>query len=181
LSLALWALSGRIILLGLERVLLKGLTADRDAVATASLFFGIGALTLLPLAIGQALPTDPVLYLRPLAAIIVYSFAFALYVGALKAGDATIVAPLYHGNGFFILLLAAAGIWFGASLVEDLEQRLRVIRELRGKVGTPGDRLNVRLRPRQKPAHLTNRSAVEPSLPVVPLDFAQSGCLPFVK
>ncbi len=108
MSLAFWALSGRIALLGLERILLKALTRDRDPVATAALFFGIGAITLIPIAIvlHEPLPHDPGLFLRPLAATLIYAVAFALYVAALKAGDATIVAPLYHGNGFFILLLA---------------------------------------------------------------------------
>lgn len=108
MSLALWALGGRIVLLGLERILLKALTTDRDPVATAALFFGIGAVTLVPIAavMHGPLPTDASLFIRPLAAIGIYAVAFALYVAALKAGDATIVAPLYHGNGFFILLLA---------------------------------------------------------------------------
>lgn len=116
MSLAFWALSGRIALLGLERILLKALTRDRDPVATAALFFGIGAITLLPIALylHEPFPSDPSLLLRPLAAIMIYAVAFGLYVAALKAGDATIVAPLYHGNGFFILLLAV--LFLGESL-----------------------------------------------------------------
>jgi len=114
IELAVVALAGRILLLGAERVLLKGLTRDRDAVATATLFFGLGALSLLPFAIGQPFPADPAAWVRPVAAILVYALAFALYVAALRAGDATIVAPLYHGNGFFLLLLAA--VFLGESV-----------------------------------------------------------------
>jgi bacterial/archaeal transporter family protein len=115
-TLALWALAGRIVLLGLERILLKALTSGRDPVATAALFFGIGALTLIPIwaTLHSPFPDDPSLLVRPLAAVLIYSAAFALYVAALKVGDATIVAPLYHGNGFFILLLAV--MFLGESL-----------------------------------------------------------------
>jgi bacterial/archaeal transporter family protein len=139
---ALAALAGRILLLGTERVLLKGLTAERDAVAAASLFFGLGAVTLLPLAIGQHLPGESALYVRPLAAILVYSLAFALYVGALRVGDATIVAPLYHGNGFFILLLAVVFLGEPLTILRVLGLALIVIGAgtLEARLGIPDPR-----------------------------------------
>jgi transporter family protein len=100
-------LAVRIILLGFERIFLKLLgmdsTEDRSLAITA-VFFGFGALSLLPFAILQIIISE--MYIFPIISSIFYSFAFWMYTASLKEGDISLVTPLYNFNLIFLLFFS---------------------------------------------------------------------------
>ena len=102
------ALLGRILLLGYERIIVKKLGDKSDSISGAFLFFFIGAIFLFPCLFFVSMP-ESFEYLK-FAAIssFIYALAFSFYVKSLSEGEASLVAPLYNINVFFLLILAVA-------------------------------------------------------------------------
>lgn len=100
----IWALAGRIVLLGFERVVVKQLGRQRGSVEATLLFFGLGALFLVPFA-PDALRRAPAL-VPVLPTGLIYAVGFVLYVRALSRGQVSLVAPLASFNVVFLALLA---------------------------------------------------------------------------
>ena len=101
------ALAVRIILLGFERIFLKLLgidsTEDRSLAITA-VFFGFGAISLLPFAIMNIEISERIIF--PVISSIFYSFAFWMYTASLKRGEVSLVTPLYNFNLVFLLIFS---------------------------------------------------------------------------
>ncbi|MFO7818311.1 MAG: EamA family transporter [Desulfovibrionales bacterium] len=113
MTLAYLALTARILLLGVERIVVKKMGSGSDCMSAAFLFFFIGGLFLLPFTLLEnATWTDMVP--RTMSSGIFYSLAFILYVRSLSIGEASLVSPLYNFNIFFLALLAA--FFLGESL-----------------------------------------------------------------
>lgn len=105
LSFASLALAGRILLLGLERILVKKLGDKSESLSSTFLFFSLATLFLLPFVFFAKIPASfDFLWLVALSSF-VYSFAFWLYVKSLSEGEASLVSPLYNFNVLFLLLL----------------------------------------------------------------------------
>lgn len=105
LTIAQLALIGRILLMGIERPLVKILGADRSSVEVAFLFFSIATIMFIPFAIFRPIPSWEFLkYLIPAGTL--YTIAFICYVKALSVGEISLVAPLASFSVFFLFLLA---------------------------------------------------------------------------
>ena len=105
MSLGILALAGRILLLGVERILVKKLGEGEDAAGAALLFLGLATLFLLPFVFFVEVNYHPVLWLTALSGLI-YAVAFYLYVKSLTAGEASLVSPLYNFNVFFLIVIS---------------------------------------------------------------------------
>lgn len=99
------ALAGRILLLGVERIVVKRLGHDSHYMAAAFHFFALGAAMLLPFVLTD-LPSSWSFVFKPMASGLFYALGFALYVKSLAEGEASLVSPLYHFNVFFLAILA---------------------------------------------------------------------------
>ncbi len=103
------ALLARIIMLGLERIVLKFMN-EYDSTAVASLFFLFAALFLTPVfffvPVGVYSIFIPSLILLTLTSSLVYSFGFYAYVRAISVGDTSLVAPLYNSSLLWLLLMS---------------------------------------------------------------------------
>ncbi|AZR74430.1 hypothetical protein BBF96_14170 [Anoxybacter fermentans] len=113
------ALIGRIILLGLERIIVKKLGKDNSSIEVTILFFGIGAICLLPFLTGIEVKNLNFL-LKALISSTIYSVTFVLYVKALSEGDISLVTPVASFNVLFLFLLS----------VIFLDERLTLIKSL---------------------------------------------------
>ena len=106
MAIASWALMGRILLLGFERILVKRLGTGAAPSAGAFLFFAIGAIFIIPPAVLERHDGD-LGWLLPLClASAIYAAAFVLYVRSLAVGDASLVSPLYNANVVFLAIIA---------------------------------------------------------------------------
>ena len=103
---AVGLLLARVLLVGAERVLLRRLGAGRPAGEAAAVFFGVGALVLLPVAAPWA-NRDWRFLAWAAPAGLVYAAAYWLYVLALAQGEVSRVAPLASLGAVFVVLLAA--------------------------------------------------------------------------
>ena len=106
MNIAYIGLAGRILLLGVERIIVKRLGTQIDPAAGAFHLFFIGAVALIPWATGGAISDWT--FLKPMAfASFIYALAFILYVRSLADGEASLVGPLYNFNVFFLSI----GAW----------------------------------------------------------------------
>ncbi len=98
-------LISRILLIGVERVLLRRIGSVGGPTECAAVFFGVGALVLLPFAhLGQIQDWD---FLRlAVPSGLIYAVAYWFYVSALSGGEVAAVAPLSAANAAFVVLLA---------------------------------------------------------------------------
>lgn len=111
MSLAVFGLAGRILLLGIERIVVKRLGEGADAFSAAFLFFWIGGVLLLPfvgLDVQAGALSDLSFAPWTLVTGAIYAVAFTCYVKSLSEGEASLVSPLYNFNIFFLALMA----WF---------------------------------------------------------------------
>ena len=106
MTLGLLALTGRILLLGVERILVKKLGTGEDPASTSVLFLGLATIFLLPPALFVEVSYHPVLWLTALSGLI-YAIAFYLYVKSLSIGEASLVSPLYNYNVFFLIVISS--------------------------------------------------------------------------
>ncbi|MFC1554643.1 EamA family transporter [candidate division KSB1 bacterium] len=100
------ALLGRIILLGIERILVKKLGEKSDPISTSILFLGLATIFLLPFALTQEIRYYPNLWMTFLSGL-VYAVAFYFYVRSLSEGEASLVSPLYNYNVFFLIIISS--------------------------------------------------------------------------
>lgn len=98
------ALAGRILLLGLERIVVKRLGEQRGSEEATLLFFGLGAVFLIPFAPGVAAHVSQLPGMLAVGAV--YAAGFVLYVRALSRGQVSLVAPLGSFNVVFLAALA---------------------------------------------------------------------------
>jgi transporter family protein len=108
------ALTGRILMLGYERIVVKQLGQGSDSVGAAFLFFSIATLFLTPVLFFIEMPSDWGFMWWLLLASAIYSNTFVLYVRSLSMGEASLVGPLYNFNVFFLVILTT--IFLGESL-----------------------------------------------------------------
>lgn len=99
------ALAGRIILLGMERLIVKGLGNDGDNVEGVFVFFGLGALFLLPFAIGES-PDNYTFLLFAFSSGLLYSLANIFYFKSLNIGEISLVTPIGNLSIFFLFVLS---------------------------------------------------------------------------
>jgi len=100
------AMIGRIVLLGLERIVVKQVGEDNNSIAVTVLFFGIGIIFLLPFVIGKNISSFSFLPYAFISSTI-YSLTFVLYVKALSSGEVSLVTPIASFNILFLFLLSA--------------------------------------------------------------------------
>lgn len=105
LTVAQYALIGRILLMGAERPLVKMLGKDRPSLDVAFLFFAIATVLFFPFAAFRPIASWEFLrYLIP--AGFIYTASFLCYVRALSDGEVSLVAPLASYNVLFLFILA---------------------------------------------------------------------------
>lgn len=104
---AIAGLTGRILLLGVERIVVKKLGTGDSPFCGAFVLFFAGVFFQLPLALVTPPASWAFLPGMTLAGL-VYAVAFAAYVHSLAHGEASLVSPLYNFNLFFLALMA----WF---------------------------------------------------------------------
>jgi bacterial/archaeal transporter family protein len=105
MSLAVLGLVGRVVLLGVERIVVRRLGQAEDPFAATFLFFAVGSVLLTPCLFFVALDSWAFLPGAILSSL-VYAAAFSCYVRSLSCGEASLVSPLYNFNIFFLALLA---------------------------------------------------------------------------
>ena len=105
ISLPVLALGGRVLTLGIERIIVKKMGTDADSFCSTFLFFFLGALFLLPF-----VPMEPraswAFVPRAFLSGFFYSVAFVCYVRSLSLEEASFVSPLYNFNIFFLAIMA---------------------------------------------------------------------------
>ncbi|MHA1820955.1 MAG: EamA family transporter [Promethearchaeota archaeon] len=102
--LEIFALIGRIILLGFERIFLKKSGENKDSVVSTFLFFSLAGVTMFPLLFFINLPIYTFLIAIPSA--LIYSLTFYLYTYSVSNYEVSLVTPLYNFNVFFLFLLS---------------------------------------------------------------------------
>ena len=100
------ALAIRVLLVGLERVLLRRMSEDGGTTECAAAFFGVAVLVLLPFSGLQHVRQWSFLRLAVPSGMI-YAVAYWLYVAALTGADVSAVAPLSSTSTVFVVGLAA--------------------------------------------------------------------------
>lgn len=108
------ALTGRILMLGYERIVVKQLGQGSDSVGAAFLFFSIATIFLTPVLFFIEMPETWSFLWWVLLAAAIYSNTFVLYVRSLSLGEASLVGPLYNFNVFFLVILTT--IFLGENL-----------------------------------------------------------------
>lgn len=113
MSLPMLALAGRVLTLGVERIVVKRMGSRADSFCSTFLFFFVGALFLLPFVLLEPMGTWDFL---PMALVsgLFYSVAFVCYVRALSLEEASLVSPLYNFN--IVFLAGIAFIFLGEPL-----------------------------------------------------------------
>ncbi len=105
MHLAYLALVVRILLLGYERIIFKQLGQNSGSEESVFLIFATGTFFLLPFMVFAPLPSDySYLWLACLSGLL-YCVQTVFYVKSLSHGEASLVAPLYNFNVFFLLVL----------------------------------------------------------------------------
>lgn len=99
-------LMARIVLVGTERVLLRGMGEHGAPTVCTALFFGVGALVLLPFS-GLWQVRDWAFLRLAIPSGALYAVAYWFYVAALSAGDVSAVAPLSGVSTVLVVGLAA--------------------------------------------------------------------------
>jgi len=95
----------RILLIATERVLLRRLGSAAGPTESAAVFFGVGAMVLLPFA-HLATVGDWGFLRLAVPSGLVYAVAYWFYVAALAGGEVAAVAPLSATNSLFVVLFA---------------------------------------------------------------------------
>lgn len=101
---AIFAMIGRIILLGFERILFKKAGKDQNSLVSTFWLFGLAAVFQIPLLFIYPFTFQDFLNAAPSAAI--YTITFSIYVYVLSNYEVSLVTPFYNFNVFFLLLLS---------------------------------------------------------------------------
>ncbi|MFW5781847.1 MAG: EamA family transporter [Candidatus Muiribacteriaceae bacterium] len=100
------ALTGRIILLGYERIVVKRLGSSKSGGGAGFMLFFTALFFFIPFLFTAEWPQDPGVYLKISLCAIIYSVTFSLYVLSLSIGEISLVGPLYNFNVFFLLIIS---------------------------------------------------------------------------
>ncbi len=95
----------RVALVGVERLLLRRLGDAAGPAACSAVFFGIGALVLLPFAL-RTTPLASATARVAVASGLVFAVAYWLYVAALAHGELSRTAPLGSLSSVFVVVFA---------------------------------------------------------------------------
>lgn len=98
------ALTGRIGLLGYERIVFAQAGRDKDTLSTTFFLFSFAALFQLPLLFFTSWTWIDLI--RGSLSGLIYTLTFTLYIYALSHFDVSLMTPLYNFNVFFLLLLS---------------------------------------------------------------------------
>jgi transporter family protein len=98
------AMTGRILLLGYERIVFKQASKDHDTLISTFWLFFLAAVFQIPLLFFYSWTIGNILSAALSAAI--YTITFSLYVYALSHYEVSLVTPFYNFNVFFLLLLS---------------------------------------------------------------------------
>ncbi|GAU08102.1 DMT family transporter [Desulfoplanes formicivorans] len=105
LSLPMLALIGRVVTLGVERIVVKKMGSRADSSCSTFLFFFVGALFLLPFVLFERFGEWDFLS-RAFVSGLFYSVAFVCYIRSLSLEEASLVSPLYNFNIVFLAVIA---------------------------------------------------------------------------
>lgn len=101
------SLLGRIILIGLERIVIKGLSDRDNNISVTFLFFSLALVFFLPFIIFLKKPENYSFLKTCLITSIIYTNSFLLYVKSISMDEVSLVAPLYNFNVFFLIILTS--------------------------------------------------------------------------
>jgi len=112
--LAYLALVGRILLTGYEKIVFKQVGENSGSEEAVFLIFITGTVFLFPFAFFVQWPSDYSFLWIAEAASLVYLVQTVFYVKSLSHGEASLVAPLYYFNVFFLVVLTT--VFLGESV-----------------------------------------------------------------
>jgi len=101
------ALLGRIFLIGVERIIIKGLSEKDNNIIVTFLFFFLAIFFFLPFIIFSKKPDNYSFLKVVLITSIIYTNSFILYVKSISISEVSLVTPLYNFNIFFLVILTA--------------------------------------------------------------------------
>ncbi|MGB9749332.1 MAG: EamA family transporter [Caldisericia bacterium] len=99
------ALLGRIFLIGVERIIIKGLSEKDNNIIVTFLFFFLAIFFFLPFIIFSKKPDNYSFLKVVLITSIIYTNSFILYVKSISISEVSLVTPLYNFNIFFLVIL----------------------------------------------------------------------------
>ncbi|MHA1561053.1 MAG: EamA family transporter, partial [Promethearchaeota archaeon] len=98
------ALTGRILLLGYERIAFKKAGKEKNSMISTFLLFFIPTFLLLPILFYYSWDFMVLPYAFPSSAI--YTAAFLIYIYVLSNFEVSLIVPFYNFNVFFLLILS---------------------------------------------------------------------------
>ena len=123
-------MSGRILLLGFEKISFKKLGENRDPVATLFVLDILAVLLLAPFAVAEHIASQSAQgysFVLIAAGSALVSFAgILLYIRALSEGEVSLVSPVYNFNVFFLLAMSVFFLGESFSLLKIAGMALMV-------------------------------------------------------
>ncbi len=98
------ALTGRILLLGYERIAFKKAGREKNSMISTFLLFFIPTFLLLPILFYYSWDFIVLLYAFPSS--VIYTAAFLIYINVLSNYEVSLIVPFYNFNVFFLLILS---------------------------------------------------------------------------
>jgi len=112
------ALTGRILLLGYERIAFKKAGREKNSMVSTFLLFFIPTFLLLPILFYYSWDFIVILYAFPSS--VIYTAAFLIYIYVLSNYEVSLIVPFYNFNVFFLLILSIL-------FLEDTFNTLKII------------------------------------------------------
>lgn len=101
------SLLGRILLIGIERIVIKELTDKKNNLSVTFIFFFLSLPFLLPFLFITEEPSNFIFLKNVILSSLIYTNSFILYVKSISIEDVSLVAPLYNFNVFFLVILTS--------------------------------------------------------------------------
>ncbi len=101
---AIFAMIGRIILLGFERILFKKAGKDHNSLVSTFWLFGLASFFQIPLLF--IYPFGMQDFLNAAVSAGIYTVTFSIYVYVLSNYEVSLITPFYNFNVFFLLILS---------------------------------------------------------------------------
>lgn len=102
-----FALLGRILLIGIEKIAIKELAEEDNNLIVTFLFFFLALFFFLPFVIFSKKPNDFSFLKTTIITSLIYTNSFILYVKSISISEVSLVAPLYNINVFFLIILTS--------------------------------------------------------------------------
>jgi len=102
-----FALLGRILLIGIEKIAIKELAEEDNNFIVTFLFFFLALFFFLPFVIFSKKPNDFSFLKTTIITSLIYTNSFILYVKSISISEVSLVAPLYNINVFFLIILTS--------------------------------------------------------------------------